>query len=255
MAHEGLFLAEDSTNLTNVAQPAIAAGLGCLMGSFSVPGVQSIGERLLTANNGAVGFVGASAMVDNRSGVEVGRSLLEETWSGLAQRLGDAWLSVEAGVIRGNPMARAYHFLGDAALALGGANAPRSGPIVRPTRPPYAEWVSWAFAPVWHDWGWATAPEMDPDKDGLRNKDEYISGSDPGDEDSAFILVSVSEVDGACRLSWPSAPGRRYTIEAATDLSGDYRVIAEGLEATPPYNTWVDVSSAGGSVFYRVRVE
>lgn len=56
---------------------------------------------------------------------------------------------------------------------------------------------------------------LDKDGDGVTNEDEFAAGTDPSSAPSTFR----AELDGSARLSWPSTPGRVYTI-SVNDGSG-----------------------------------
>ena len=93
---------------------------------------------------------------------------------------------------------------------------------------------------------------------GMTVWDHYIAGSDPGNSAAVFSVVGFkasAATPGRMRLRWPSAAGRLYTIERASDLNGEFGVLtgAEALEAVPPFNE-CDVPYSGPREFYRIRV-
>lgn len=62
-------------------------------------------------------------------------------------------------------------------------------------------------------------PDADPDGDGATNLQESIAGTDPHDPLSHFALRSLDLPDSKnAELRWPSVPGKRYHIEASSDL-------------------------------------
>jgi hypothetical protein len=94
----------------------------------------------------------------------------------------------------------------------------------------------------------------DGDRDGVSNLGEEAMGSDPKDPRS-LLQLSLRNNKDALVLEWPSADGRRYTLEGAKTL-GRFEVLQEGIAATPPRNT-VELKSGdlGATLFLRVRVE
>lgn len=94
----------------------------------------------------------------------------------------------------------------------------------------------------------------DPDHDGVSNQGEETMGSDPNDPTSNLHLV-ISDGKEKLVLEWTSAEKRRYTIEAARTL-GRFEPIKEGIEATPPLNTYeLERGDLGEILFFRIRVE
>jgi hypothetical protein len=100
----------------------------------------------------------------------------------------------------------------------------------------------------------------DRDGDGAPDGDEYITGSDPNDPDSACRMV----YDGRRRhgrwdwgdvVSWPSVTGRVYDVQRSFDLLGDWETVLEGVVASPPQNEEnVLVDQNAPSAIYRVLV-
>ena len=98
----------------------------------------------------------------------------------------------------------------------------------------------------------------DPDTDRSDNLSESFAGTAP--EDPAYVFqclessVATFPAPGM-RLSWPSATGRWYALQAATNLfSGFNQVILENLPATPPLNVVTTSLPQAESRYYRVNV-
>ena len=90
----------------------------------------------------------------------------------------------------------------------------------------------------------------DPDGDGAKTWEEYFAGTNPTNAES-FLSLSLEPLpSGALLLSWPSSPGRRYTLQS----SPYWHDLAAGIEATPPTNSWVHVP-AENMERYRVQLE
>jgi formylglycine-generating enzyme len=99
-------------------------------------------------------------------------------------------------------------------------------------------------------------PGDDPDGDSLDNGTECGLGSDPFDARSGFALgLLVGDSSGL--VTWPSASGHTYRVEFATNLMSPdaFALLTNGLEATPPLNTYTDATMRALSpVYYRVWV-
>ncbi|MCZ7592764.1 MAG: hypothetical protein M5U15_11745 [Kiritimatiellae bacterium] len=102
-----------------------------------------------------------------------------------------------------------------------------------------------------------TDPNTDSDSDGASNYDEYIAGTDPTSEESVLHAISfVSlEDDGSLELTWPTATGRIYTIERATNVYGPYTEYMQNVTATPPINVLNFAPDSGPMYIYRIHVE
>lgn len=258
LAEEGILTTNDVPNLNNTDKPGVLMALGCLMGVHGQPGMISIGEKLVISTNGSSATIASATLVNNRDGNTFGQLVVDDIYGAGTDRLGDAWVNAKNELVgnESHQVAKSYQLLGDPALAMGNANSPRGGPEVLPTRPAYSEWASWTFAPVWMDQGLEVNPQADFDGDGLTNWDEYVAGTDPLNENSDVVVVTVNPVSGgAVSLSWPSVPGRLYRIERSNSTGGDYVTLAEDITASAPLNTWLDTTADSLISFYRVFVK
>ena len=100
---------------------------------------------------------------------------------------------------------------------------------------------------------------LDADKDGMSNYAEFRAGSDPQLLSSRFE-AKVATIEGVTgipvELRWDSISNRWYTIRRSTDLTEGFEVLVTGEEATPPTNTFQDVTATNApAYFYRVEVE
>lgn len=102
-------------------------------------------------------------------------------------------------------------------------------------------------------------PDADPDGDGLTNLEEYLAGTDPTDPNSLFAIVSVARGPAGFTVRWSSAGGRHYRVLRAAELGADgagFAVVGSGLEATPPWNSYLDVTAnPAGTYFYRIQLD
>jgi uncharacterized protein (DUF1800 family) len=77
----------------------------------------------------------------------------------------------------------------------------------------------------------------DPDGDGFTNAQEALAGTNPNDPKSYPVLQITPNGSGSMLLSWPSQPGKRYSLLGTNDLkSGNW---------TPAYP---DVVGTGGTM-------
>jgi len=94
----------------------------------------------------------------------------------------------------------------------------------------------------------------DWDDDGSPDCDEQVAGTDPKDPASVLQMLSVEVIEGGWVIfEWSSVEGKTYTLEKSHDLVLGFYPLLEGIEATPPTNTYYDVSG-GEPVFYRIGV-
>lgn len=116
----------------------------------------------------------------------------------------------------------------------------------------YATWVAgnvWVSAD--------SAPNADPDRDGLTNFQEYLAGTDPLSANSVLRVSSLDRIPEGIRLRWTSVEGRLYAIEMAPSLVGMFQAIATDIPDTAPENVYVVPVPAehGQQGFYRVIVK
>lgn len=99
---------------------------------------------------------------------------------------------------------------------------------------------------------------VDPDHDGMLNRDEYWAGTNPTNPLSRLVLYQVAPnpaAAGEFLVSWQSATGRVYALQAATNLMTGFSLLTNGVPATPTVNVYTDTVDGAGLKFYRVRVE
>jgi hypothetical protein len=100
-------------------------------------------------------------------------------------------------------------------------------------------------------------PNDDPDRDGLSNVAEFISGTNPTDTQSRFAILNVlADPLGGLRIEWSSVQGKFYILQRSGDLFNGFADLQTHLEATAPLNSFRDASATGtGPHFYRLLVE
>jgi len=99
----------------------------------------------------------------------------------------------------------------------------------------------------------------DPDGDGMRNIDEYYAGTIPTNRLSVLALYGAGVAPDSSSnfvIRWQSVSGRRYTVQAATNLLTGFTLnLRTNITATPPENVHTDSVGVAGQMFYRVKVE
>ena len=105
----------------------------------------------------------------------------------------------------------------------------------------------------------------DFDRDGLKDREEYIVGSNPMNAASGFPALAVESTGDTFRVQFPTVAGRVYTVMARTHLTSgdDWAVVTQIVDGqanpvtgddTTKTVTETGLGSTGGR-FYRVQVE
>lgn len=96
---------------------------------------------------------------------------------------------------------------------------------------------------------------LDSDGDGQLNYLEYISGTNPNDASSRFIVTAIHQSNGSFQIEWSSQSDHIYTILKSTNLKDDeWSILAsdiQGLDSSTSYTTPV----ADTKAFFRVMTE
>lgn len=95
---------------------------------------------------------------------------------------------------------------------------------------------------------------LDDDKDGYSNRQEYEAGTDAQDKYSFLAIAGVKDPDAGLALRWESAPNRVYSIGLSTNLPAGFNVLESALPSTPPTNLWV-VPGNATQLYYRIGVK
>jgi len=103
----------------------------------------------------------------------------------------------------------------------------------------------------------AGGPAEDFDGDGMTNEAESLAGTDPSLPGSCLRLQSAGWLDGDLyRIDWQSVSGAVYRIDTRGSLVIDppWALIANGIDASPPVNSFTTTVSSAQS-FFRVVLE
>ncbi|NCC51056.1 MAG: hypothetical protein EOM20_07555 [Spartobacteria bacterium] len=98
--------------------------------------------------------------------------------------------------------------------------------------------------------------DPDSDHDGASDRHEHIAGTCPTNAASVFRARRgggpVGDGDEIV-IEWPSAAGRTYSLQYATNLLHGFSVLESSLPATPPLNRYTN-SIQARPVYYRISV-
>ena len=92
---------------------------------------------------------------------------------------------------------------------------------------------------------------LDPDGDGFSHVQEHALGTNPMDSSSTFAVKTVERNGNELRITWASVSGRKYQIEAATQLnSSSWQFVGEVLTANSGMITQSLIVPAGASTYF-----
>ena len=92
---------------------------------------------------------------------------------------------------------------------------------------------------------------LDPDGDGFSHVQEHALGTNPMDSSSTFAVKTVERNGNELRITWASVSGRKYQIEAATQLnSSSWQIVGEVLTANSGMITQSLIVPAGASTYF-----
>lgn len=99
--------------------------------------------------------------------------------------------------------------------------------------------------------------EEDWDGDGLRNRDEWVAGTDPTDASSVLAFSStVSGSDSTITITWYSVSKKFYSILKTTDLMAGFNEIeASNIPGSPPVNSYTIDAGLAERTFYRIVLD
>lgn len=100
-------------------------------------------------------------------------------------------------------------------------------------------------------------PDDDPDNDGMKNKGEYVAGTNPKDAGDV-LRVSECDMSASFRMVWPVVPARTYQVSVSTNLSASLwpEILSSAVEATndQSYMEWIDTNTVDRARFYGIKV-
>ena len=101
-------------------------------------------------------------------------------------------------------------------------------------------------------------PDGDEDDDDATNYEEFLAGSDPLDDQSYLMLLSLqklSEDSTNLLIRWSSEANRIYRIDGSTNLCEEFpELIHAEIPATPPVNSITNLFYSSSPHFLRIGV-
>jgi hypothetical protein len=103
-----------------------------------------------------------------------------------------------------------------------------------------------------------TADNQDLDGDGLKNWQEWKTGTDPTSAASVLQMLTSSNSIAGATVTWQSVAGINYFIQRSADLSAQppFSIIQSNLIGQAGSTSYLDTSATNGTAyFYRVGVQ
>ena len=101
----------------------------------------------------------------------------------------------------------------------------------------------------------ATDADADADNDGVTNLGEFLSGTDPKDATSRFLIESIGLAQGRVTIAVHVSPSRRYRVEFADALGGGWAKLVEFTTTAAQRLATVESNTPLGQTrFYRIRL-
>lgn len=94
----------------------------------------------------------------------------------------------------------------------------------------------------------------DSDGDGFTNMQEYALGTDPKSAASTFKVGEMTRSGTQLTITWPSVAGKRYQVQVATQLDGNWQNVGEVVAPTVSGTSSVTVPVAADAPSCFVRV-
>jgi hypothetical protein len=93
----------------------------------------------------------------------------------------------------------------------------------------------------------------DLDGDGMSNLQEFLAGTAANSASSAFKILSVVPSPGGYTVTWSCVAGKKYRLQAASDLGAGFADVSADISATGSTTNWPD-ATADSQRFYRVKL-
>lgn len=95
----------------------------------------------------------------------------------------------------------------------------------------------------------------DPDKDGVKNIDEFTAGTDPNNPSDFLYIATAAKSGSTFTATCAGKAGRTYTLQRSASLSGAWPALTSvgPLAADGPVSL-TDTSAPAGTSFYRIEV-
>ena len=168
-----------------------------------------------------------------------------------------------------------YHQAGDSPTINGGNNAPVSNPTDLDGNPRIAggtvdmgayeyQTPASVIAYAWlEQYGFpldGSADYLDPDGDGMNNRQEWLAGTNPTNAASVLTLAlpQTNTAPHGMKLTWQSLPTRTYCLQRSTNLAASpaFITIQSNLTGQAGTTSFTDTTATnGGAYFYRIGAQ
>jgi hypothetical protein len=103
----------------------------------------------------------------------------------------------------------------------------------------------------------AALPDADPDGDGVSNWNEFLAGTDPTTNASAFRILTAVPSGTGMMITWTCGGGRTNILQSASALNGSWsgiftNVFPSGGDGTTNYLDTGTLGGASATKYYRV---
>jgi len=131
--------------------------------------------------------------------------------------------------------------------AYGGSNPETAGRATLLTAIPLTAFQSWQIQYFGSTNNPAANPGVDADGDGQNNMAEFLGGTDPTNNASAFRIICVIPTNNDILITWQAAADHTNIVQAAPDLNGSYSSISPNIVIVGSGEVTTNFLDIGGS--------
>ncbi|MGD0649542.1 MAG: ankyrin repeat domain-containing protein [Verrucomicrobiia bacterium] len=102
------------------------------------------------------------------------------------------------------------------------------------------------------------APDADPDRDGISNRNEFLAGTDPGNEASSLRILSAVRNGDDVVITWRTVGGRTNVLQATAGDTNAFMDISKAIIIAGTgdiVTNYIDRGGIGLHKYYRIRIE
>lgn len=198
--------------IDNITNPVFFLSMSCFINDFAES--ECLGGSMVISSNGAVATWSSCGLVAGASSRQLAASYASNSF-GKANRIGDGLpASMKEMVDNGDFLvAKMYGLLGDPATSIKNKEEGRTGDLYfDDSIISYSNWSKLIFSPLLTS---QISENEDLDKDGVKNLQEKLAGTDPTDPLSFLRIVFISPF----AIDWTRESRKIYSIEESDDLN------------------------------------